>query len=252
MAGTDRRQGIRRRRSPRWPGPRASSHGRGRAVPRRPQRSRAPTSCSDADRPQVPVAAASRSSRTSSAGKVPSPPRWPSCRWSSPPAAPATSPPSSTSSSRSAPRGWPRGRRGPLRGRAHRRPEDQRLAAALSRPPAARSTSGSSSTPPCSAGIVTQIGDTVIDGSVRHRLDQLAKRSEPQQETCEIPWLNSPSTPATSPPPPQEPRGLHARRSSHPGRPGLEVGDGIARVSGLPDARSTSCSSSRTAPSAWP
>ena len=31
----------------------------------------------------------------------------------------------------------------------------------------------------------------------------------------------------------------------------VEVGDGIARVSGLPAPRSTSCSSSRTARSAW-
>jgi F-type H+-transporting ATPase subunit delta len=58
-------------------------------------------------------------------------------------------------------------------GRAHRSDQQQRLAEALSSNLGRDVTVRVIVDPSVLGGIVTQIGDTVIDGSVRHRLNQL-------------------------------------------------------------------------------
>ena len=101
-------------------------------------------------------------------------------------------------------------------------------------------------------GIVTQIGDTVIDGSVRHRLEP-APRDHLETRGSRDPWLSSPSTPATSPPP--------SRRTWPTSSPTSSCARSVASsrsataspaCRACPTSASTSCSSSRTAPSAWP
>ena len=150
------------------PGRGRPRRGRGRAVPLRPRargqrraaRRRSPTRTS---RPT----AASRSSRTCSGARRRTPPRrW--CRWWSAPAGPATCPAIVDSLVElSAARGRQGGRRGPLGRPPHRGPAAPPGRRPRTRPPARTSRSRSSSTRRCMGGLVTQIGDTVIDGTVR-------------------------------------------------------------------------------------
>ena len=92
-------------------------------------------------------------------------------------------------------------------------------------------------------GIVATIGDTVIDGTVRHRLEQLKEthldgRADDQRRRHRGGAA-------------QERRGLHARRSSRRRSAACSRSATASRASpACPTPRSTSCSSSRAARSA--
>ena len=101
-------------------------------------------------------------------------------------------------------------------------------------------------------GIVATVGDTVIDGTVRTRTRPDSKSLSVGRttthgrahliSTADIAAALKKNLEGFEP-------SLEARTVGRV----TEVGDGIARVSaGCPTAASTSCSSSRTAPSAWP
>ena len=78
-------------------------------------------------------------------------------------------------------------------------------------------------------GVVATVGDTVIDGSVRTRLDQI--RIACSRENT--PWLSSPSPPPTSRRPSRSTSRASSRRSRPaPSAASPQVGDGIARVVG--------------------
>ena len=149
----------------------------------------------DAHRPAHPgEPGASRSSRTCSAARRRRPPSaW--CRWWSAPAGPRELPASSTRLvETSARRGQQGGGRGALGRPAHRRPARP----AWPRP----STTATGKQvevkvvvdPSVLGGIVAQVGDTVIDGSVRRRLDQLRERTlrvrEPRSDRGRRRWLS--------------------------------------------------------------
>ena len=81
---------------------------------------------------------------------------------------------------------------------AHRRPAGPPQGRPRQRHRQATSTSRSIVDPSVLGGIVATVGDTVIDGTVRTRLDQLEVPSLTGREGPS-PWLNSPSPPPTSP-----------------------------------------------------
>ena len=90
-------------------------------------------------------------------------------------------------------------------------------------------------------GIVTQIGDTVIDGTVRHRLEQLRKafatscgsKGTPRRRAMAELTISTADIAAALR---KNLEGFTPKvEITQVGRV-LEVGDGIARVSGLPEA----------------
>jgi hypothetical protein len=102
--------------------------------------------------------------------------------------------------------------------------------------------------PSIKGGVVAQVGDTVIDGSIRRRLDQLQTPSSPTlpgpRRSDDNPlhgtrrngtWPSSPSTPTTSPRRSQEPRGLQARPGRRAGRPRARGRRRHRHRGGLPD-----------------
>ena len=76
-------------------------------------------------------------------------------------------------------RGRPAGGRGPLGRRPHRRPAAAPGRRARARPPASEVDVKVIIDPTVLGGLVAQVGDTVIDGSVRHRLSQLRESCPP-------------------------------------------------------------------------
>ncbi len=133
---------------------------------------------------------------------------------------------SGTAGSASCPRSWTPlvalgaasrregGGRGPLGHRPHRRRRPPAWPRPSARPPASPVEVKVIVDPTVQGGIVAQVGDTVIDGSVRRRLEQLRDRPlshtrttrspaapPPREPRRNEPWLSSPSTPKTSPPP---------------------------------------------------
>ena len=156
-------------------------------------------------------------------------------------AAPATCRRSSTSSSERRPRRRSTSEVAEVRSAvaAHRRPAGTASPPRSPTPPASRSNLKVIVDPSVLGGLVATVGDTVIDGTVRTRLDQLKSRSsrhtEQEPAMAELTISTSDIAAALQ----EEPRGLRARR--------VEATHGRARHSrsataspacrGLPDCR---------------
>ena len=144
-------------------------------------------------------------------------------------ARPTTCPRSSTASSSSPPsaraRAWPRF----AGGRRSTTEQAQRLAEALSQATGKQVEVKVVVDPSRARRRGRTIGDTVIDGTVRHRLEPARRNDLGTQHLDGELTINADDIAAALR---QNVEGLHARRSRPAGRRVLEVGDGIARVRG--------------------